>query len=192
MVEKTVLVTGSEERVHEVAEALRGEGVEVLEASDPGALAAVVAGRQIDAYVQLPARTRAQGHSVIRRVRDFLASGLLERFKAVETVLPALSENGAVVLVAGHLPDVASTPDDQQARVALLRVLGRAVQAESAPTRIRVSVLGHDASSMQVVECALGREPARSSDSTDVAVAPTEVRYEDWRAEIIGLAYVES
>jgi hypothetical protein len=189
---KAVLVTGSQQRVGEVSARLQASGAQVIEVTDLAALPMATDGRQIDCYIQLPGRTTSQGETVIARVRDFLASGLLERFRAVETVLPKLSYDGVVVLVAGNLPDQASAPDDQQARLSLLRVLGRAVQAEVAPAHVRVAILRHDATPEQIVERALGTGPAWRGSADDLAASGAEMRYEDWRAEIIGLAYVES
>ena len=187
----TVLLSGSPERVAEVAAALRERGADAVEVGDLDQLVSAVAGRQLDAYVQLPVRTPPRDHSVITRVRDFLATGLLRRFDAVEVVLPALSAEGSLLLVAGHHPESASTPDDRQARQALLRVLASAVRADRGPG-LRVSVLDHDVTPEQVAERALGGSDAGQPGR--IGLPPTEPtdRYEDWRVEIIGLSYVES
>src|SRR5262245_44233743 len=108
------LVTGSPARVEEVAAALGQAGFRLPNVPEPNNLAEACAG--IDAgslacYVQLPKETRVDAPSLIGRVRQFLAEGLLARFEAASTVVPLMAKDGCVVLVAGNLPG-AATPDD--------------------------------------------------------------------------------
>ena len=186
----SVLITGTPPRVAEVAAALRERGADPVEVGDLDELTAAVGGRQLDAYVQLPVRTQTPDGSVTARVREFLAIGLLRRFDAVEAALPALSEGRSVVLVAGHHPGQASLPDDRRARTGLLHVLAAAVRADRGPG-LRVSVLDHDATPERIAERALGRDEAEQPEQVNLTAQPGD-RYDDWRVEIIGLAYVES
>ena len=185
-----ILITGTAAGVAEVAAALRDRQATVLEVSDLDELPGTLRDQQLDGYVQLPVRTQPRDSSAITRVRDFLATGLLRRFDAVEAALPALAEGGAVVLVAGHHPEQASTPDDRQARMALLRVLAMAVRADRG-RELRVVVLDHTATPEQIAERVLGPGDEEQPEQVDLTVQATD-RYEDWRTEIIGLAYVES
>src|SRR2546423_14616925 len=126
------LVTGSPARVDDVAAALEQAGFSVVRVPEPEDLSAVCAGidpGSLGCYVQLPRETHVDAPSLIGRVRQFLAGGLLARFESASTVVPCMAKDGCVVLVAGNLPG-AATPDDRHARIDLLRVLARAILAE--------------------------------------------------------------
>ena len=95
--------------------------------------------------MQLPKETKVDAPSLIGRVRQFLAEGLLARFEQASAVVPCLAKDGCVVLVAGNLPG-AATPDDRHARIDLLRVLARAVLAECEGSDVRAVVVANDRS----------------------------------------------
>ena len=85
--------------------------------------------------MQLPQDVHTGRGTVVERVGEFLAGGLLARFEAAAAVLPALRPGATVVLVGGHRPPDDDTPDDPHARFDLLRVLGQAVVAAREDTR---------------------------------------------------------
>ena len=81
----TALVTGSTARVDEVGAALEAAGFSVRRVPDPGDLASACADLEagsLACYVQLPKETKVDGPSLIGRVRQFLAEGLLARFES--------------------------------------------------------------------------------------------------------------
>lgn len=173
-----------------MSEALRDAGAEVTPVDDLAKLDAAVAGiapGSLDCYVQLPVHVAARGMAVIDRVRNFLEDGLLARFTAASTILPAMSEGGRVVLVGGNTPVEASAPDDQSARLALLDVLAHAIQADSSATRIRVRVLPHDEPAEQIAAVALGGKPTREQGLAELRAREPEMSFDDWRVEVMGL-----
>ena len=186
----TVVVTGAAAQVAAVSTALREAGAEVIAVDDLRQLDAAVAGispGSLDCYVQLPVHVAARGHAVIDRVRNFLEDGLLARFSAASTILPAMSEGGRVVLVGGHTPVEASAPDDQSARLALLDVLAHAIQADSSATRIGVRVLPHDEPAEHIADIALGGRPTRDQALAELRAREPEMSFDDWRVEVMGL-----
>ena len=186
----TVVVTGAAEPVAAVSAALRDAGALVTAVDDLGKLDAAVAGiapGSLDCYVQLPVHVAARGQAVTERVRNFLEDGLLARFTAASTILPALSDGGRVVLVGGNTPVEASAPDDQSARLALLDVLAHAIQADSSATRIGVRVLPHDESAERIAAVALGGKPTREQAMAELRAREPEMSFDDWRIEVMGL-----
>jgi nucleoside-diphosphate-sugar epimerase len=186
----TVVVTGASGQVAAVSTALREAGAEVIAVDDLRQLDAAVAGispGSLDCYVQLPVHVAARGDAVIDRVRNFLEDGLLARFSAASTILPAMSEGGRVVLVGGHTPVEASAPDDQSARLALLDVLAHAIQADSSATRIGVRVMPHDEPAEHIADIALGGKPTRDQALAELRAREPEMSFDDWRVEVMGL-----
>ena len=189
----TALVTGSPSRVEEVSEALEQAGFAVMRAPGPDDLTGVCAGIQpgsLTCYVQLPRETKVEGPSLIGRVRQFLAEGLLARFEAAAMVVPYMAKDGCVVLVAGNLPG-ASTPDDRHARIDLLRVLARAVLAECEGNDVRAVVVGNDRSAADIADIALRRGDEQSKKAAEVAALPGELNYADWQREFLSLTTEE-
>ena len=181
----TIVVTGAAERVAAVSEALRQVGAEVIAVDDPGKLEAALAGivpGSLDGYVQLPVHVVARGS-----VRNFLEDGLLARFAATSTILPAISDEGRVVLVGGNALVEASAPDDQGARLALLGVLAHATQADKSATRIEVRVLPHDELAETIAAVALGAEPTREQALAELMAREPKMSFDDWRIEVMGL-----
>jgi hypothetical protein len=190
------VVTGSPERVDEVAVALEAAGVEVMRVSDLDRLAAVVSGLQpgsLDCYVQLPVALEATGDTVVARVRGFLDGGLLTRFRLAETVLPALSAEATVVVVAGHTPVSRDSPDDPDARMAFLKVLAQAMSADKVPAKMRVRILRDVRGPAEIARVALTGEPGDgpAADLRDLAGREETMSYQDWRTEVLGLISVE-
>ena len=186
----TVAVTGAAEQVAAVSAALRNAGAEVIAVDDLGALGAAVAGLthgSLDCYVQLPVHVAPRGNAVIDRVRNFLEDGLLARFTAASTILPALSDDGRVVLVGGNTPGEASAPDDQSARLALLDVLAHAIQADKSTTRIRIRRLPNTETAEQIATVALGGEPTREEALADLRAREPKMSFDDLHTEVMGL-----
>lgn len=188
----TALVTGSPVRVDDVATALEQEGFAVIRVPEPGDLGAACSGIDpgtLACYVQLPKETKVDAPSLIGRVRQFLAEGLLARFEAASAVVPLMSKDGCVVLVAGNLPG-ASTPDDRHARIDLLRVLARAVIAECDGNDVRAVVVGNDRSPADIADLVLRRGDEASRKAAEVA-AIGDMNYADWQREFLSLTTEE-
>jgi hypothetical protein len=189
----TALVTGSPARVEEVAAALEQSGFRVTAVPEPGDLTAACAGLdpgRLACYVQLPKETKVDAPSLIGRVRQFLAEGLLARFEAASTVVPLLAKDGCVVLVAGNLPG-AATPDDRHARIDLLRVLARAVLAECEGSDVRAVVVGNERSAADIADIALRRGDESGKKAAEVAALPGDMNYADWQREFLTLTTEE-
>jgi hypothetical protein len=150
------------------------------------ALAGVSQG-SVDGYVQLPVHVRARGTTVVGRVRNFLEDGLLARFAAASTILPALSENARVVLVGGNTLVEASAPDDHSARLALLGVLADAIQADRSATQIEVRVLPHDELAGHIAALALGTDQTREESLAHLMAREPAISFDEWRVEVMGL-----
>ena len=187
MAPKRALITGSPDRVQALSKMFERAGDEpvTLAQLGPGAGA-------IDRYIQLGVSVPARGETVVRRVHSFLNDGLLERFAAVERVLPLLADGATVLLVAGNLPAEAAAPDDQAARLLLLRVLGHAIRADLAPKRVRVRIISGERTDEQIVDFALS---GAKDPLTEMPTVPdphmSDTSYEDWRTQVLGLAQVE-
>ena len=181
------LITGPPDRIATLAEAFHRVGDEVLTLSElgPGAPA-------LDRYVQLGVIVPARGETVVRRVQAFLSDGLLERFTVTDRVLPLLADGATVLLMAGNQSTEETTPDDQAARLSLLRVLAHAIRADLAPRRMRVRVISAARSDEEIVAFALSGD---KDPLSDVLSPPDDLgrtsSYEDWRTEVLGLAQVE-
>lgn len=189
-----VLVSGSDQRVAELAEALRQAGAEVLAVDDPAALPAAAAdlpAGSLQGYVQLPVTVPLEGESVVRRVRCFLEGGLLSRFDAVQSVVPALADDARVLLVAGNTSSVGKDlPDDRVALLALLEVLAHAIRADTASARVRVHVLDQRSPDELAQAVLRAAEPVRR-DLADLRRREVDMSYDDWRTEVLGMATVE-
>jgi hypothetical protein len=186
----TVVVTGAAQPVAAVSEALRRAGAEVIAVDDLGKLEAAFAGippGSLDGYVQMPVHVAARGATVVERVRNFLDDGLLARFAAASTIMPAMSDEARVVLVGGNTLVEASTPDDHSARLALLGVLAHAIQADKSSTGIDVRVLPHDELVEQIAGVALGAEPTREQTLAEMLSREPPMSFDDWRIEVMGL-----
>ena len=186
------LVTGSSARVEGVAAALEEAGYKVLRVPESGDLAGVCAGIEpgtLACYVQLPKDTKVDAPSLIGRVRQFLAEGLLSRFEQAAIVSPCLTKDGCVVLVAGNLPG-AATPDDRHARIDLLRVLARAILAECDGADVRAVVVATDRSPGDIADIARRRGDRSGKKAAEVA-AIGDMNYADWQREYLTLTTEE-
>ena len=186
----TVVVTGAAEPVTAVSDALRHQGAEVIAVEDlsklDAALAALAPG-SVDGYVQLPVHVAARGGTVVDRVHNFLEDGLLARFAASSTILPAMSDEGRVVLVGGNTLVEASAPDDQSARLALLGVLAHAIQADKSATALHVRVLPSDELAVHIAAVALGAERSREQALAELMAREPKMSFDEWRIEVMGL-----
>jgi hypothetical protein len=189
------LVSGTDERVAQVASALREGGVDVMSVQDPAQLREAVAALEpgsLSQYIQLPVSVDVSGATLVGRVHTFLQKGLLARFEAADAVLPALDEDATVVLVSGNTAiDGGAMPDDSAARFALLNVLAHAIRAERAPGVVRVRILAADTTPSTIAAVALRKERPRTRGIAHLQAREAEMSYTDWRIEVMGLATVQ-
>src|SRR5271165_376799 len=102
---KKAVISGSPRRATAVAARLEAAGYEVLQVNDLPELHELADRLQpcsIDGYVQLPVEVHATGPTIIERLRQFLDGGLLARYEAVGALLPAVRDDGQVLLVSGN------------------------------------------------------------------------------------------
>lgn len=195
-----VVLTGAGAAAEPVRARLEDEDVDVVavvDTQDASRLEQALGGRPIDAYVQLPSMlpvdTDSSRGSLVAQVGQFLADGLLARFYLADVALPHLSEQATVVLVGGNTPVAGTAVDDQDARLALLRVLAHAMRAAQAPAERKVRVLPHGADVETIVDVAMGRskpEPRPSAQAPE-GDSDVDMSYADWRTQLLGLATVE-
>jgi len=187
----TVLVSGTADPAGAVAAALREFGADVTEVHDLDDLAGVcqaVGAAAFDAYVQLPATFEMAGETVVDRVHHFYSAGVLARFTALSTVLPALDVDAKVTFVVGALAPEVASQDDLTARRALLNVLGHAASADAQEKRLVVRILGFDLAPDAIARAALGRD----STSAVLLEEMSRLRYDDWRTELLGMVAIEA
>jgi hypothetical protein len=192
---RQILVTGAEERVRAVAEALSAAGCDCVTATDAPALTAVVdelGDRRLDAYVQLPVTIGSAATTAIGRIRDLLTQGLIARFDAAAAVIGAMADGGNVILVAGNTPGHREHNDDQRARHALLRVLSHSILADSAGRSIRSTVLPGESTPAQIVATLEGHAASREQVIGEFVERDSDLSYADWRVELLSLVAHES
>jgi hypothetical protein len=190
---KRALVTGSAERVEDVAAVLRAADFEVLRAEGLDALQRLegeleLAPRSLDAYIQLPVDIHADAQTVTGQIEALLEFGILLRYRCAEAVLPLLGRDAQVVLVPGNLPPKLSAPDDHRARVALLRVLAHALRADRAPEPLAVTVAASGNSPEELARMAQGFQVESPPDYANLW---PDMDYDDWRLAVLGLASLE-
>jgi hypothetical protein len=190
-----VLVTGSQDRVEPLRQVLASRGMDVVAMARMEELAGVaarLAPGSLCSYVQLPVQVSSTSTTVVARVRDFLTQGLLARFDAAIRVLPLLAGDATVLLVAGNSPGETGVPDDQRARLALLRVLAHSILAEG-PGDLRVTVLDRRPGGPEEIAKLVGeRGPVPLRTVADYADYRPDVSYDDWRLEVLSLATLEA
>jgi hypothetical protein len=186
-----VLVSGAAAHVEDVAGALRRRDADVTCVTDLADLpaACAVAGPQVfDSYVQLPTTLAASGETAIQRLHHFYGTGVLSRFTALDAVVPSLTPSARVTFVLGQLPPEAATPDDREARRSLTRVLAHAARADRRDGALTVRFLAAGTAGDDVAYVAVGGDFARRQLMDRLAELP----YPTWRAELLGLATVET
>src|SRR4051794_18800806 len=182
------LVSGIAQLVSDVAAVLREHDADVVEVDDLADVPKVCADAgpaSFDGYIQLPATFTVQGDTAVERVHHFFDDGVLERFPAVAAALPSLKPGSRLTFVTGVLPADVSTDDDVAARAALVKILGRAAQADAA-NGLRVCTVGTGATAKDIALTALGRASGASSVTTE----PDD--YGEWRIELLGMMWAET
>jgi hypothetical protein len=184
---KQVLITGAPDRVKTLAKHFAAAGVNQVTLAQLGAGTGL-----LDYYIQLGVVVPARGETLVRRVHSFLSDGLLDRFTIAERVLPILADDAVVLLVAGNVHAEMALPDDQQARLSLLRVLAHAMRGDLAPKRVRIRVITSGRGDDEIADFALtGRKDPLAAAPIRPDDRASSRTYEDWRIQMMGLAQIE-
>jgi hypothetical protein len=92
------------------------------------------------------------------------------------------------VLVAGNHPPKASTPDDQGARLGLLKLLAHAILAEHAGKRVRAMIVDHARSAQDIAELVSTPGTSQFEVISEYAELAPEMNYAEWRLEILAMS----
>ncbi len=187
----SVLVSGTEQQVSSVAEALRARGADVTAVTDLADMPSVCSAAgpsAFDSYVQLASTFQMQGETVVERVHHFYANGVLARFPALGAAVPALTAEASITFVLGQLPAEVASSDDRDARLSLTKVLAHAARADAPDATLAVRVLTADTTLEDIVAAALGEFSA----SRQLVDRLSDLEYADWRVEVLGLAALET
>ena len=164
----TALVTGSPERVSDIALALKSHGFDVLAAgSETPAGGTDVEPGTVDCYVELPGGTNLPDDNTLSRAR---------------AVVARLAPKATVVLVADGRRDDSPSPDLQALR-ALIGLLAKAIVRDNGPVRAIVV----DEDWVPVTTTRADRPAERAPWRTYLDVEP-DLAHADWRDEIIALS----
>ena len=188
----TALVTGSPERVPDIAIALKTAGYDILAAGVMSPEDAPdLEERSVDCYVQLPIDAPAPNGGALRRTRDAIDHELRARFDTAARFLPLLAPTATIVLVTDG-PDADTQPPgpasvDQRAVQTLIGVLAEAIVRECGRDGIRATVVGEDRAPEEIAALTSHRPPTPLPWWLYASVDP-ELDFADWRTSIIALA----
>ena len=188
----TALVTGSPERVPDIAIALKSAGFDILAA---GAMSPDEAPdfepNSVDCYVQLPVDGPPLSGGALHRIREFIAHEMIARFDTAARFVPLLAPSATVVLVTeGPDPedDGAGAPDpDQQALRTLVGVLAEAILRDCGRAGVRAIAVGEDRAPEEIAALA-GHHPAEPLPWWLYANADPDLDFADWRNSVLCLA----
>ncbi len=180
----TAVVTGSPARVDDVAAAIEGRGISVLRIdreTDLIEAGAAVAAGSLDYYIQLPGDVPSPQSTTASALAALLGGGLMKRFCEVDTLLPKLAPNCAVVLVTGETVAELSAVDYPHAPTCMLEMLAEAITTDLSPSVVRTTVVSHEHSAERIADIALANGPARASFTAGLAAQAPEMHYDDWK-----------
>ena len=186
------LVTGSPERVPDIAIALKSAGFDILSAGATS-LSDVpdLEENSVDCYVQLPIDPPMTAGGALRRTRAVLANEMVSRFDAAAQFLPLLAPSATVLLVTGGSdPDEDFTgvgDPDQKAVRTLVGVLAEAILRDSGRSGVRTAVVAEDRASREIAALASHRPPEPLPWWLYASVDPA-LDFADWRSSILCLA----
>jgi hypothetical protein len=163
----------------------------VAQDDDLDAACATLGPGSVSCYVQLPVEIRPQGTSALQRVHQLLEQGLMTRFEVAQRVLPVLAQDAAVVLVSGNLLTSDAAPDDQRARISLLRVLGHSIIADGGVRHLWVTVVDHQRSPAEIATVAKDRGRRRLQMISEYANQDQDMSYDDWKLALLSLSTSE-
>lgn len=188
----TALVTGSPDRVPDIAIALKSAGFDILAAGPMSAEDVPdLEASSVDCYVQLPVDRPPPSGGVLHRTRDVIAHEMLTRFDAVAHFLPLLAPSATVVLVTGGPDpvDYPSGPSDPDLKVlrTLVSVLAEAIIRDCGRAGVRATVVGEDRAPEEIAALASHRPPEPLPWWLYASVDP-DLDFADWRNSVLCLA----
>ena len=170
-------------------------GREVLEAADAAGVRHATRGLRegsVGAYVQLPVGVLGRGTTAVERIQDFLTGGLVDRYAAAADALPLLARGASIALVAGNRPEDSALPDDSGARLALLRLLAKAIVADGESRQLRAIVINRQMTPGQIATAVFEDPDARRLRVlTNAADSNPEMSYDAWRLELLSAVSLE-
>lgn len=186
------LVTGSPERVSDIAIALKTAGFDILSA---GAISPEdvpdLEASSVDCYVQMPMDPPVSGGGALRRARDVIAHEMVSRFDAAAQLLPLLSPTATVLLVTEGSDVVEESAGrvgpDQKAVRTIVGVLAEAILRDCGRSGVRTSVVAEDRAPYEIAALASHRPPEPLPWWLYASVDP-ELDFADWRNSILCLA----
>ena len=184
----TALVTGSPERVPDIAIALKSAGFDILAAGpmSPDETPDLEA-NSVDCYVQLPVDGPVRGGGALRRTRAMIAHEMVSRFDTTARLLPLLAPSATVLLVTeGADPADTADPDLTTLRT-LAAVLAEALLRDGGETGIRASVVGEDRAPEEIAALA-GHRPPDPRPWWLYATVDPDLPFADWRTSVLCLA----
>jgi hypothetical protein len=188
----TALVTGTPDRVPEIAVALKSAGFDILAAGvmSPDDAPDLEEG-SVDCYVQLPVDDLRPVGGAIGRARDVIAHEMVTRFDGAARFLPLLAPNAVVLLVTeGADPDGyadAGAEPDRKAHRALMTLLAEAIVQERGGAGARATVISEDRALEEIAALAHHRPPDPRPWWLYADVDP-ELGFADWRNSVLCLA----
>jgi hypothetical protein len=187
----TALVTGSPDRVPDIAIALKTAGFDILAAGSISADDAPdLEENSVDCYVQLPDDQPRSACGALRRTRDVIAHEMLSRFDTTARLLPLLAPRATVVLVTEG-PDPTDEPTgrtdpDQQTLRTLVGVLAEAILRDCGRGGVRATVVGEARAPLEIAALASHRPPEPLPWWLYASVDP-DLGFADWRTSILCL-----
>ena len=174
----TALVTGSLERVPDIAIALKSAGFDILaEGAMSTGDAPDLEPNSVDCYVQLPVDGPLPSGGALHRTRHLIAHELASRFDTTARLLPLLAPSATVLLVTEG-PDPVPT---------LVGVLADAILRDGGRAGIRASVVAGDRAPEEIAALASHRPPEPLPWWLYASVDP-DLDFADWRASVLCLA----
>lgn len=181
----TALVTGSPDRVPDVAIALKTAGFDILAAGamsaedapdlDPGS---------VDCYVQLPDDDGPlPGGSALVRTRAVLGHEMQSRFDTGARFTPLLAPGASVVLVIGERGPDLPLP----ATRALAAVLAEAIERDCGRAGVRALVVAEDRTPEEIADLARHRS-TETLPWWHYADVDPDLTFVDWRKSVLCLA----
>jgi hypothetical protein len=185
------LVTGSSERVPDIAIALKTAGFDILSA---GAIfpedVPDLEANSVDCYVQLPIDPPAPGGGALRRARDVIAHEMVSRFDAAAQFLPLLAPSATVLLVTegpDGVDESAGRIDfDRKAVRTIVGVLAEAILRDCGRSGVRTAVVAEDRAPHEIAALASHRPPEPLPWWLYASVDP-DLGFADWRNSMLCL-----
>jgi hypothetical protein len=193
----TALVTGSPDRVPEIAIALKSAGFDILAAGSmsPDEVPDLEA-HSVDCYVQLPVDPPPFSGGALRRTRAVISHEMLSRFDTAARFIPLLAQGATVLLVTegSGSEDFGDSPTgtggvDQTAIRTLVGVLAETILRDCGRDGVRATVVGEDRAREEIAALASHRPPEPLPWWLYASVDP-DLDFADWRNSILCLASI--